>query len=37
LWSLDAEVADALFDALEASQVLRRTERELYSRFDVSY
>ena len=35
LWNLDAEIADALFDALEASRFLRRTERDLYMRFDV--
>jgi hypothetical protein len=32
LWNLDAEIADALFEALEASQFLRRTDRNLYIR-----
>ena len=35
LWNLDAEIADALFDALEATRFLKRTERDLYIRFDV--
>lgn len=35
LWNLDAEIADALFDALEAARFLKRTERNLYTRFDV--
>ncbi len=35
LWSLDAEITDALFDGLEASRFLRRTGRDVYTRFDV--
>ena len=35
LWNLDADIADVLFDSLEAAQVLRRTHRDLYTRFDV--
>ena len=35
LWNLDAEITNALFDVLEASRFLRRTEKDLYTRFDV--
>ena len=35
LWNLDAEIADVLFDSLEAAHFLRRTHRDLYIRFDV--
>ena len=37
LWNLDAEIADALFDTLEATHFLRRTDTGMYTRIGVGY
>ena len=35
LWNLDPQTTDAIFDALEASNFLRRTPNDCYIRADV--
>lgn len=36
LWNLDARSTDVIFDALEASNFLRRMPNDMYIRADVS-
>jgi hypothetical protein len=36
LWNLDARSTDMIFDALEASNFLRRMPNDMYIRVDVS-
>jgi len=37
LWNLDPKSADVIFNALEASNFLRRMPNDIYTRADIGY
>lgn len=37
LWNLDAKSAESIFNALEASNFLRRMPNDIYTRADIGY
>jgi hypothetical protein len=37
LWNLDAKSTDVIFNALEASNFLRRMPNDIYTRADIGY
>ena len=37
LWNLDAQTTDVIFNALEASNFLRRMPNDIYTRADIGF